>query len=273
MQRGGFGPINFDDSLVYYVLVALIGFFVFYALLRVVRSPFGHVLVAIRENQLRTSFQGYPVDRYRLAAFVLSATVTGLAGALTGFQHYLVSAEATSIAFSGELLAMVVIGGMRNFLGPALGVLFYILFRELFSIWTTNWLLWFGLVFVGFVVYSPDGLVGIWATLRRRWWPAPEKAAAMSQRNIVESLPLPAFLRLGARAGTVLEVQAVSKHFGGIQAVSKTSLNIQAGEVHALIGPNGAGKTTLFNLASGLFPPDEGSVRLEWPRDPEPADP
>ncbi len=116
-----------------------------YVLLRVTRSPFGHVLVAIRENQLRATFQGYPVERYKLAVFVLSAVVTGLAGALLGFQTYLVSAEAVSVPFSGELLAMVVIGGMRHILGPALGALFFILFRELFSIWTANWLLWFGL--------------------------------------------------------------------------------------------------------------------------------
>ncbi|MCX7139937.1 MAG: ATP-binding cassette domain-containing protein, partial [Proteobacteria bacterium] len=263
LKRGSFGPVNLDDSLVYYCLVALIGFGVLYALLRVVRSPFGHVLVAIRENQLRATFQGYPVERYKLAAFVLSAVVTGLAGALTGFQHYLVSAESTSVAFSGELLAMVVIGGMHHILGPALGVLFYILFRELFSMWTSNWLLWFGLVFVGFVIYSPGGLVGIWATLKRRWRPAPENAAAMSQRRIYDGLPLPAFLRLGAREGAVLEVRAVSKHFGGIHAVTNASLVIHAGEVHALIGPNGAGKTTLFNLVSGLFQPDQGSVRLE----------
>ena len=233
-----------------------------YVLLRVVRSPFGHVLVAIRENQLRATFQGYPVERYKLAAFVLSAVVTGLAGALLGFQTYLVSAEAVSVPFSGELLAMVVIGGMHHILGPALGVLFYILFRELFSIWTSNWLLWFGLVFVGFVLYSPSGLVGIWAKLRRRWRPPPEEAAAMSKRRIYEGLPLPAFLRPQASKGTVLEVAGVSKHFGGIRAVSDASLTIGAGEIHALIGPNGAGKTTLFNLVSGLFPPDGGTVRL-----------
>ena len=96
--------------------------------------------------------------------------------------------------FSGELLAMVVIGGMRSMLGPALGALFFILFRELFSIWTPNWLLWFGLIFVAFVLYSPGGLVGIWATLQRRWRPPPEEAAAMSRRKIYEGLPLPAFL-------------------------------------------------------------------------------
>ena len=109
-----------------------------YVLLRVVRSPFGHVLVAIRENQLRATFQGYPVERYKLAVFVISAVVTGLAGALLGFQTYLVSAEAVSVPFSGELLAIVVIGGMHNMLGPALGALFFILFRELFSIWTAE---------------------------------------------------------------------------------------------------------------------------------------
>ena len=241
------------------LFVALIAFGVLYAMLRVTRSPFGHVLVAIRENQQRATFQGYDVDRYRLAVFVLSAVVTGLAGALYGFLNYLVSAEAVSVAFSGELLAMVVIGGMHHILGPALGVLFYMLFRELFSIWTGNWLLWFGVVFVGFVLYSPEGLAGIWARLRRRWHPPPEESAAMSNRRIYEGLPLPAFLG-GEEAA--LEIHDIHKHFGGIRAVSGASLEVRSGEIHALIGPNGAGKTTLFNLATGLFPADQGVVRL-----------
>ena len=172
------------------------------------------------------------------------------------------------MAFSGELLAMVVIGGMHHILGPALGVLFYILFRELFSIWTANWLLWFGLVFVGFVLFSPGGLVGIWAKLQRRWRPPPQEAAAMSQRRIYEGLPLPAFLRPPAREGTVLEVAGVSKSFGGIRAVRRRASTVDAGEIHALIGPNGAGKTTAFNLISGLFPPTTGTVRLNGRRDP-----
>jgi ABC-type branched-subunit amino acid transport system ATPase component/ABC-type branched-subunit amino acid transport system permease subunit len=262
LQRGGFASIPLDNAAVYYAFVAVVALGVLYVLLRVTRSPFGHVLVAIRENQQRATFQGYAVDRYRLAAFVLSATVTGLGGALVAFLNYLVSAESVSVAFSGELLAMVVIGGMHRLLGPALGVLFYILFRELFSIWTSNWLFWFGLTFLGFVLFSPSGLVGVWAKLRSRWHPPPDEAAAMSQRTTREGLPLPAFICPDASQGTVLEVRGVSKHFGGIRAVSRASLEVSAGGIHALIGPNGAGKTTLFNLVSGLFPPDEGSVRL-----------
>jgi branched-chain amino acid transport system ATP-binding protein len=262
LQRGGFGPWSFDDSRVFYAAVAMIAFGVLYAMLRLVRSPFGHVLVAIRENQLRATFQGYPIERYKLIAFVVSAVLTGLAGALLGFQNYLVSAEATSVALSGELLAVVVIGGMHNVLGPALGALFFILFRELFSIWTQNWLLWFGLIFVGFVLFSPSGLVGVWQSLRKRWVVLPDQGAAMSNRKIYDGLSLPGFLRPKAATGTVLDVNGVSKHFGGIRAVTGAKLQAGAGEIHALIGPNGAGKTTLFNIVSNLYPPSQGTVRL-----------
>jgi branched-chain amino acid transport system ATP-binding protein len=262
LKRGSLGPVNLDGVLAYYVVVAVIALAVLYILLRVIRSPFGHVLVAIRENQLRATFQGYPVERYKLAVFVISAVVTGLAGALLGFQNYLVSAEAVSVPFAGELLAMVVIGGMRSILGPALGALFFILFRELFSIWTANWLLWFGLIFVAFVMFSPDGLVGIWRQVSRRLRPPPEEAAAMSKRKIYNDLPLPSYLAPKGGVGTVLEVKGVSKQFGGIRAVTNASLTVGAGEIHALIGPNGAGKTTLFNLVSGLFPTDSGTILL-----------
>jgi len=262
LKRGSIGPISLDKPSAYYVFIAIIAFIVLYALLRVTRSPFGHVVVAIRENQLRAAFQGYPVERYKLAAFVLSAVVTGLAGTLLGFQTYLVSPESISVPLSGELLAMVVIGGMRNLLGPALGALFFILFRELFSIWTANWLLWFGIIFVGFVIYSPGGLAGIGLRLRRRSFLRHEPSADTVRCESDDALPLPAFLQPQGTQGTVLSVEALSKYFAGIRAVENASLTVKAREIHALIGPNGAGKTTLFNVISGMFSPDAGIVCL-----------
>jgi branched-chain amino acid transport system ATP-binding protein len=263
IERHTLGPFDLNDHLTFYIFVGVIAFAVVYALLRLVRSPFGHALVAIRENEQRAIFQGYDTDRYKLGAFVVSACVTGLAGALIIFLHRLAAAESTTVAFSGELLAMVVIGGMRSFLGPALGALFFVLFRELFSIYTDNWLLWYGLIFVGFVLFSPTGLVGIWDKLQRRWRPPPEESAAMSRRKIYDGLPLPAFLRPDPRPGAMLQVEGIDKNFGGIRAVSGAGLILEAGQVHALIGPNGAGKTTTFNLISGMFTPDRGKVKLD----------
>jgi ABC-type branched-subunit amino acid transport system ATPase component len=265
IERRPLGPsglVGLDNHWNYYIVVAVIAFAVLVLLWRVMRSPFGHVLVAIREDEQRAGFQGYDTQRYKLAAFVLSSTVTGLAGALLIFLHRLAAAESVTVAFSGEMLAMVVIGGMRSFLGPALGALFYLMFREAFSIYTSNWLLWFGLVFAGFVLFSPTGLSGIWAKLERRWRPPPEESAAMSRRKIYEGLPLPAFLRPTPKQGAVLEVRELDKHFGGIRAVNGAFLTLNAGQVHALIGPNGAGKTTTFNLISGLYQPTRGSVVL-----------
>jgi ABC-type branched-subunit amino acid transport system permease subunit len=74
--------------------------------------------VAIRENEARTRFLGYPVQRYRLVAFVISATVTGLGGSLFALLKLFVSADLVHVAFSGEVLAMSIIGGMGHFLGP-----------------------------------------------------------------------------------------------------------------------------------------------------------
>ena len=139
-------------------------------------------LLAIRENEQRAQFVGYATNRYKQIAFVLSATLTGVAGVLFAFHHRFASADPVAVSFSGELLAMVIIGGMRSLLGPALGVLFYILFREYLSIYTAHWLLFFGLLFVGFVVFSPTGLVGVWRRLTAPLRAKVVEAAAMAGR-------------------------------------------------------------------------------------------
>jgi branched-chain amino acid transport system ATP-binding protein len=247
---------------IYYVVVAVIGLLVVGFLWRFHRSPVGHVLVAIRENEQRARFIGYPTDRYKLLAFTISAAITGLAGVLSVFHHRFASAEPISVAFSGELLAMVVIGGMRSFLGPALGALFFILFREFLSIWTPNWLLFFGLLFVGFIVFSPTGLVGVAGRVLAPFRKREVEAAAMSSREIAQDAPLPeALASRKPIEGPVLIARELSKSFGGIRAVTYTDI-VADRTLHALIGPNGAGKTTAFNMLSGMFPPDTGFVTV-----------
>jgi ABC-type branched-subunit amino acid transport system ATPase component len=151
---------------------------------------------------------------------------------------------------------------MRSFLGPALGALFFILFREFLGIYTENWLFWFGLVFVAFIVFSPTGLVGVGQRLIAPFRKKAIEDAAMSARRI-EVLPLPEFLRPKSHVErSVLAASHIVKSFGGIRAVQGIDISIADRTLHALIGPNGAGKTTAFNLLSGMFPPDEGTVSL-----------
>jgi ABC-type branched-subunit amino acid transport system ATPase component/ABC-type branched-subunit amino acid transport system permease subunit len=253
---------DLESATVYYWFVAAISFAVLALLWKFHRSPIGHVLVAIRENEQRARFLGYPTNRYKLVAFVLSAAIAGLAGILLLYKNRMTSADPISVAFSGDLLAMVVIGGMRSFLGPALGALFFILFREFLGIYTENWLFWFGLVFVGFIIFSPTGLIGIGERLLAPFRPKVVEDAAMSARRI-EMLPLPEFLRPASKVqGPVLVARHIFKSFGGIKAVQGVDISVVDRTLHALIGPNGAGKTTAFNLLSGMYAPDQGNVSL-----------
>jgi ABC-type branched-subunit amino acid transport system permease subunit len=254
--------LRFETTAAFYGGVAAMAFVSLVLLWRFHRSPLGSVLVAIRDNEQRARFLGYPVNRYKLVAFTASAGLTGLAGVLLLFNNRMTSADPISVAFSGELLAMVIIGGMRSFLGPALGALFFVIFRDSLSRVTEDWLLYFGLTFVAFVVFSPEGLVGLYERSTRRWRKQPVLDAAMAQRQAGE-VTLPAFLKPAHDVdGAILEVEGLAKSFGGIHAVRGASFKVRDRTLHALIGPNGAGKTTAFNLISGMFRPDAGRIVL-----------
>ena len=256
--------VDLERDANYYWVVAAIGMAVCILLWRFHRSPVGSVLVAIRENEQRARFIGYPTNRYKLIGFVFSATVVAIAGTLSVFNHRFASAEPLAIAFSGELIAMVVIGGMRSFLGPALGAMFFILFREFLSIWTPHWLFYFGLLFIGFIVFSPTGLVGVAGRLLAPFRAPAIEPAAMAGRRTAEVSPLPRALVRAIDGGRlVLAARDLDKSFGGIHAVRGFDLSVRDRTLHALIGPNGAGKTTAFNVLSGLYRPERGTVELE----------
>jgi len=265
--------VDLNNQRVFYALTAITVFVAAWVLLRVVRSPFGSVLLAIRENEQRTLFAGYPVRHYKLIAFVIAATATGLAGGLFAYLKSIVSADTVHVSFSGEIVAMTIIGGTRAFLGPALGALFFILFREILSSHTDAWLFWFGLLFMVFILYSPAGLAGLGTRARAQWRKMrgrfDAEAAAMAARIApISGQPVPAFLQQTATAGgaAVLECVDVIKRFGDFAAVDGADLEVADRRLHALIGPNGAGKTTLFNAISGLYPADGGIIKLAGER-------
>jgi branched-chain amino acid transport system ATP-binding protein len=256
--------VGIDDQLRFYYVTAAIVFLSACAVRRVVESPLGRVLVAIRENEQRARFLGYPVQHYKLIAFTVSATVTGLGGSLFAFLKLFVSADLVHVAFSGEILAMSIIGGMGHFLGPPLGGAFFIVFREVLSEVTAAWQFWFGLLFMGFILFSPAGLIGLGARVLAPLRRGRREAAAMAARVIPQpGQEVPAFLRRPeASDGRLLECRRIMKRFGEFTAVAGVDLALADRRMHALIGPNGAGKTTLFNVISGMYPPDGGQLVL-----------
>ena len=133
------------------------------ALQRVLRSPFGAVLAAIRENRDRASACGYDIRRARLLAFVFSAIITGLAGSLDALRLNLVPVEALFWSTSGQVVIMTLLGGAGTFFGPFVGAAtFLVLADRLSLVMTESWPIVIGGIFMAFVLFLPKG---IWGTL------------------------------------------------------------------------------------------------------------
>jgi len=127
---------------------------------RVVRSPFGHVLRGIHENEARMEALGYAVDRYKLLAFVIAGVFAGLAGSLYAQFNGSITPDAFFWKTSGEALLMVIIGGTGTLGGAVLGAAAFILLQSLVSTYTERWMLILGGTFILFVLFAPGGIVG-----------------------------------------------------------------------------------------------------------------
>ena len=133
---------------------------------RVMQSPFGKVLQAIRENEPRTRAIGYHVERYKIVAVMLSGLFAGLAGVLYAVQNKFTAPDFVFFLVFGEVVIFNVMGGMGTLVGPVAGAAFFLLLREgLSRFWTEYYLIPVGLIFTAMVVFMPQGLLGF---LRRR---------------------------------------------------------------------------------------------------------
>jgi branched-chain amino acid transport system permease protein len=130
---------------------------------RLVNSPFGKIITAIKQNDSRVAFLGYNVWLYKWIIFTLSCAISGLAGALFAMAQEGAYINIMSLQWSGIVILIVLIGGgFISFWGPVLGVIFYFRARDILGAYTEAWLLWFGLIFMLMVMFKPEGLAGIW---------------------------------------------------------------------------------------------------------------
>jgi branched-chain amino acid transport system permease protein len=168
-----------NEAFFYFVLVLFA--VVLVGLWRLIHSPFGRVLRAIKQNEMRAAFVGYNVWLYKWSAFVVSAGLSGLAGSLFAMAQQSAYPNVMSLHNSGYVVMMVLIGGgLVSFWGPVIGALIFILARDLLGAYTETWLLWYGLLFMAMVLYQPDGVAGAWQAWR-----------AKRQRKAAPAAPLP----------------------------------------------------------------------------------
>jgi branched-chain amino acid transport system permease protein len=155
------------NSLYYFcflVFVALIFF-----LWRLVHSPFGRVLSAIKQNETRARFVGYNVWAYKWLAFVISTLVAGLAGGLFALAQQSAYPNVMSLHQSGFVVMMALVGGgLVSFWGPVIGAVLFFVARDLLGAYTEAWLLWYGLLFMAIVLFKPEGLAGLLKDVRSK---------------------------------------------------------------------------------------------------------
>ena len=184
IPRQALGGVDISSSTAYYYAafpLAALGLLVCW---RIVRSPFGRVLLAIRENDVRTETLGYAVHRYKLLAAVLSCALSGLAGGIWVINHGFVALDAVHWTTSGLVVIMVLLGGMGTRLGPLVGAALVLLLRDFISTWTDAWGVVTGTIFILVILIFRQGIVGtIERLLEARTRPAPAVEEIASPRG------------------------------------------------------------------------------------------
>jgi branched-chain amino acid transport system permease protein len=155
-----FGVISLADQTNMYITVLVIFLACFLMIYRIINSPFGEVLKAIRENEARAISLGYQVDRYKLMAFVLSATFAGVAGATKALVFQLASLTDVDWPMSGEVVLMTLVGGLGTVFGPVVGAAFMVTLENYLTT-IGQWVFVVqGVIFVVCVMLFRRGIIG-----------------------------------------------------------------------------------------------------------------
>jgi branched-chain amino acid transport system permease protein len=158
-----------DTSMKYYTFVAIAFFLLFYVMKRIVESPLGMICQSIRENPDRAAAVGYNVQLYRWVVFTIAGAFTGFAGVLYAMMYGIVPVEAIFWITSGDIVFMVLIGGIGNLYGPLVGAMVLRWLSETLSVMWNRWPLLSGLFFIIVVLFLRGGCVEILERLREAW--------------------------------------------------------------------------------------------------------
>jgi branched-chain amino acid transport system permease protein len=268
----GFIKLNFTSGWSLYPFLAFCYFIGIVIALRIVRSPVGAILTAIRENPLRAAAVGHNVQAYKLTAFVIAAAYAGFAGGLLGVLQGFMPPDAFMFDTSGQLIMQTAIGGRGTLFGPLVGAGVWLFLQDFLQATLglgAAWKLVLGLVFVLLVCFLRQGIIGGIKDLVILASGKGQAAAEPAQ----DAAPGPASAPVAPMAarhavstdykGPLLQATGLTKRYGGVVANEGIDFTVNQGELRGIIGPNGAGKTTFFKMLTCEVPPTSGTIVFE----------
>jgi branched-chain amino acid transport system permease protein len=231
------------------------------------RSRYGMALTAIKQNEAAAEAVGIDTRRLKLVTIALSGALAGAIGGFHAVILLVVTPEAVfGMLISAQALTVVMFGGVGTVWGPVIGALVLIplgetLHAQFGAVIPGIQGVVFGTAIIAVILLAPEGIYWKVADMLRRRQPVAARPAVATEIP-AEAAPAPRAVP-GADAPLILQVEHLSRSFGGVRAVQDVSFEVRQGEILGLIGPNGAGKTTLFNLLNGFVRPDAGRVLLD----------
>lgn len=156
----GFG-LNLKDDITWYYVCLVVMVAILYVLYRLVHSRFGRVIEATRENETRMEAIGFATYKYKLICFVIAGAIAGLSGAMLANQNSFVSPNLMFWVQSGNLMIMVILGGVGYHYGGLIGAVIILVLEEVISAYTIFWQLWVGLILLAIVLFAPQGIAGL----------------------------------------------------------------------------------------------------------------
>ena len=249
-----------DSPLAFHLFVCAAVLGVIALLWRLAHSPLGRLYQAVRDNEQRAASLGYAIYPVKLSAFVISAAVTGLAGALLAFFMRGAYANPLSWEHASDAVLMLVLGGIHHVMGAVWGAVLFIVLEDQLGAWLDHWWLVFAPVLMIVALAAPEGIHGLLRRLvGRSGWTLARPGIPPRPASIEPFVPA---APTASGDEPLLTVRGLKKNFGPLVIAAGYDFDVHPGTLHSFIGPNGAGKTTFFNMLSGIVTPDGGEVRF-----------